>query len=102
MAKFELSTFDTKTGEVEKVHQRAFIPITLYLKFQKLAEETSENKVDTDKKMFNALKPLILELFPDLTEFEYDNNVDVADILFLWEKIVHKSAEISTGNSKNA
>ena len=42
MAKFELSVFNPTTGEKILTHKRDFMPVNLYIKFQKYSERQSE------------------------------------------------------------
>lgn len=102
MAKFELPIYNTKTGEIEKMVKRNFMPVNLYIRFQKLAEKTSGNKVKNDEEMFLLLQDLFLETFPEMTKDEYLNQTDIAQILNMWASIINKSTELSDGNSKNA
>ena len=101
MAKFELSVYDSKTGEVAKTYKRNFMPVSLYIQFQKLAEKLSANKVKTDAEMFQELKELFRETFPDLTEEEYQDQTDIAEVLIMFRDILDKSTQISSGDSKN-
>lgn len=101
MAKFELPIHDQKTGEVAKIHQRNFMPVTLYVKFQKLAEKLAGDKVKSDEEMFMLFEDLFIELFPELTKEEYQTGADVAEVLQVWNVVINKSTEIECGNSKN-
>lgn len=100
MAKFELSVYDAKTGDVEKVCKRNFMPVSLYIRFQQLSEKVVANKIGSDSDLFNALKPLFLETFPELTEDDYTSGTDVAEVLVMFRDIIDKSTQIG-GNSKN-
>ena len=102
MAKFELHVYNMKTEEVEKVHKRNFVPVNLYIQYQKLAEKLAQDKVKSDAEMFAALKGLFLETFPELTEDEYMNKTDIAEVLLMFRDLIGKSTEISSGDSKNA
>lgn len=102
MAKFELPIYDITTGEVVYTHKRNFMPVGLYIRFQEFAEKTTSEKFKSDKDFFKALQPLFLETFPDLTEDEYLNQTDIAQVLIMFRDILDKSTEISDGgNSKN-
>lgn len=101
MAKFELPIYDIKTGDVVKTVTRNFMPVNLYIRFQKLAEKVGADKVKSDEEMFIALEDLFLETFPDLTKDEYQKQTDIAQVLQTWGKIINKSTEISDGDSKN-
>lgn len=100
MSKFELSVYNAETGDVEKILKRNFMPVTLYIKFQKLAEKAAEQKIESDEEIFFAIKELFLETFRDLTEDEYLNQTDTSEVLTMFDRILKKSTEIS-GNSKN-
>lgn len=103
MAKFELSVYDATTEEVIKVHKRNFMPVSLYIRFQQLAEKLEANKVKSDAEMFAALKDLFCETFPELTEKEYNEQTDIAEVLIMFRDILEKSTHIATaGDSKNA
>ena len=101
MAKFELSLYDNKTGEKTATLTRAFMPVNLYIKFQQFNEKLLSDKIKDDIEMFKSLKELFLELFPDLTAEKYMNNTDVAEIIYMFGKIINKSTEFETDNSKN-
>lgn len=101
MAKFELSIYDTETGEIAKKHKRGFMPVNLYIRFQKLAEKLAAEKIKSDEEMFKALQPLFLETFPAMTEEEYQNQVDLAEVLRMFAAILNKSTEFAEGDSKN-
>lgn len=100
MAKFELPVYNAESGKVEKTVKRNFMPVTLFTRFQKFAEKL--DTLESDEKMYNGLKPLFLELFPELTEKEYTEQTDVAEVLKVWGDVINKSTEISEGSSKNA
>lgn len=102
MAKFELSIYDAATDKVVKTHKRNFMPVGLYIKYQQLAEKLSADKIKSDAEMFLALKDLFRETFPELTEDEYQNQTDIAEVLIMFRDILDKSTQISSGNSKNA
>lgn len=101
MAKFELPIYDATTGEIVKTYQRNFMPVNLYIRFQKLAEKTGSDKVKSDEELFKALQELFLETFPELTKEEYLNQTDIAVVLQIWARILNKSTEIAEGDSKN-
>ena len=101
MAKFELPIFNAATGEREKMVKRVFMPVNLYVRFQQFAEGLDVEKTKSDEEMFLALKPLFLEMFPEMTEEEYLNQVDIADVIFMLNDILEKSSRIKSGNSKN-
>jgi len=104
MAKFELPIYDVKTGEVVKTYQRNFMPVSLYIRFQKLSEKIVKDseKMKSDEELFMLIKDLFLETFSELTEEEYMNNTDVAGVLKTWHEIMSKSATIESKSSKNA
>lgn len=101
MAKFELPIYDAMTGEIVKTHQRNFMPVSLYIRFQKLAEKIGADKVKSDKEMFDALEDLFIETFPALTKEEYQNQTDIGEVLTLWVAVLQKSTAIAEGDSKN-
>ena len=101
MAKFELPIYDAMTGEIVKTHQRNFMPVNLYIRFQKLAEKIGADKVKTDKELFDSLEGLFLETFPSMTKEEYENQTDIAEVLTMWAAILQKSTAIAEGDSKN-
>lgn len=101
MAKFELPIYDAMTGEIVKTHQRNFMPVNLYIRFQKLAEKIGADKVKTDKELFDSLEELFLETFPSMTKEEYQTQTDIAEILTMWAAILEKSTKIAEGDSKN-
>lgn len=101
MAKFELPIYDPQTGEVVKTHKRNFMPVNLYIRFQKLAEKIGADKVKSDEEMFRALQELFLETFPDMTKEEYLNQTDIAEVLVVWANVLNKSTELASGDSKN-
>lgn len=100
MAKFELSIYNTKTGEVEKTYQRNFMPVSLFIKFQKFSEEVTANKIESDEIFYKKLKNLFTELFPDLTDSEYQNQTDAAEVIALFNFVLKKSTTLGD-NSKN-
>ena len=102
MAKFELKIHDTQTGEIVKTHKSGFVPVGLYIKFQQLSEKIIKDKVGSDAEMFELLKDLFREMFPELSSDEYDNQTDVAEILMMFREILDKSTQILPGDSKNA
>lgn len=101
MAKFELPIYDATTGEVIKTHKRNFMPVNLYIRYQAFAEKLGADKVKSDKDMFFAMKELFLETFPELTEEEYLNQTDIAEVLVMLRDILEKSTQIASGDSKN-
>ncbi len=101
MAKFELPIYDAMTGEIVKTHQRNFMPVNLYIRFQKLAEKIGADKVKTDKELFDSLEELFLETFPAMTKEEYQTQTDIAEVLTMWAAILEKSTKIAEGDSKN-
>lgn len=102
MAKFELKIYNTETGETEKVLQREFMPVSLFLKFQQFSEKLTGNKVENDAAMFAALKELYVEMFPSLTNDEYMNNTDAAEVLTLFRAVLVKATQIAGATKKNA
>lgn len=101
MAKFELPIFNVESGEIEKTYTRAFMPVDLYLRFQAFAEKTSKENFETDREFFAELKPLMLELFPQMTQAEYEKQTDIAMVLVLFANVIDKSTSIEDGDSKN-
>lgn len=101
MAKFELPIFSAATGKRDKILRRDFMPVNLYVRFQQFAEGLDVEKTESDEVMFHALKPLFLELFPEMTEEEYLNQVDIGDVIFMLHDILEKSSRIKSGDSKN-
>ncbi len=99
MAKFELSIYN-ENDEVVKTHQRNKCPVDLFLKFQQYSEKVTGDKVNNDKEFFAGLKGLFLEFFPAMTEKEYTNNTDVAEIIVLFNDIIKKATLFT--NEKNA
>jgi hypothetical protein len=98
MAKFELSIYD-ENDKVIKTYQRSKCPVDLFLKFQQFSEKVTGDKVNNDKEFFGGLKDLFLEFFPAMTEKEYTNNTDVAEIIVLFDKIIKKATQFT--NEKN-
>lgn len=101
MAKFELSVYDNQTGEIAKTVKRDFMPVGLYIRFQQLSEKLIKDEIKSDVDMFNSLKDLFLETFSDLTEKEYLECLDIAQVLVMFRDIIEKSTQLSSGNSKN-
>lgn len=101
MAKFELPVYDMKTEEIVKRHTRNFIPVNLYMKFHDLGDRIEKNKVGSDEELFVELKELFLETFPELTEEEYMNCTDTAQVIVMFRDILEKATKFQTGNSKN-
>lgn len=101
MAKFELPIRDVKTGEINTTIQRGFIPVGLFIKYQKFSEELIKANVQSDYEYFEKVEELVLETFPELTHEDYYERLDVADVLGIFKDIVTKATMISTGNSKN-
>ena len=101
MAKFELPIYDVKSEKIVTTHKRNFMPVSLYIRFQALSEKIVAEKVKNDEEMFLALKDLFLETFPEMTENEYLNQTDIAQVLVMFRDILEKSTQISDGNSKN-
>lgn len=102
MAKFELPIYNFETEKVEKTYKKNFMPVSLYIRFQKFSEEVVANKVKSDEEMFLMLKDLFLETFPELTEDEYLNKTDIGQILLMFRDILDKSTKFDEGDSKNA
>lgn len=100
MAKFELSVYDVATGEVAKTHKRNFMPVDLYIRFQKFSEKVTSMKFKTDIDFFVELKDLILEVFPDMTADEYLKQTDVAEVVKMFGDILTKATEFTAGDSK--
>lgn len=92
MAKFELNIYDMKTEAVEKTYQKNKIPVSLFLKYQELSAELLEKKVEKDLDMFIAVKDLFMETFDGLTESEYLNQTDTAEVLILFNNLLKKAA----------
>lgn len=101
MAKFELSVYNVKTEEKEKVCQRNLMPVSLYIKYQKLSEKLEGNKIKSDAELFAELKDIFLETFPELTAEEYMNQTDVGEVLATYGTIIGKATLFEAGNSKN-
>lgn len=91
MAKFELKIYDMKTEEVEKTYSRNKIPVNLFLAYQELSEKLVSEKIEKDIDMFKALKGLFMETFDGLTDNEYDEQVDVAEVLITFRNIIKKA-----------
>lgn len=92
MAKFELKIYEMKTEEVEKTYSRNKIPVNLFLKYQELSEKLVSEKIENDIDMFKAIKGLFMETFDGLTDNEYDEQVDVAEVLITFRNIIKKAA----------
>ncbi len=101
MAKFELPIYDPTTGDVQRVCQRNFMPVDLYIRFEKFAEKNVNGKEMDDVAFFAKLWELFREVFPDLTEQEFRNQVDTAQVLCIYTDVILKSAQLSDGDSKN-
>ena len=101
MAKFELPIYDAETGEVIKTVKRGFMPVSLYVRFQKFSEKVV-GEIKNDAELFDAMQPLFCELFPNMTKDEYKKQTDVAEVLQVLGDVMNKSTEFSAGNSKNA
>lgn len=99
MAKFELPIYNEK-DEIVKTHQRNKCPVDLFLKFQEYSAKVTSNEVENDTDFFNEIKGLMCELFPAMTEKEYTNNADVAEVIALFNKVVTKATQFET--AKNA
>lgn len=101
MAKFELNIYDMKTDEIVKTYQKNRLSLTLYCKFQDLNDKLGKQEIKSDRELFlEYYKDLFLELFPQMTEKEYTENTDPAEILALWNKIC-ETALIVGDSSKN-
>jgi hypothetical protein len=98
MAKFELSIYD-ENDKVVKTYQRNKCTVDLFLKFQQYSEKVTGDKVKNDTEFFAGLKDLFLEFFPAMTEKEYTNNTDVAEIIVLFNAIINKATKFT--NEKN-
>lgn len=92
MAKFELSIYDNN-DKVIKTHKRNKCTVEMFLKFQRYSEKVTGEKVKSDAEFFAGLKDLFLELFPDMTEGEYMNNTDVAEVIVLFNRVVTKATQ---------
>ena len=102
MAKFELPIYNAITGELEKTHKRNFMPVSLYIRFQEYAEKVEKNQDKmSEKQFFVDLKKLYLEMFPELTSEEYDNQTDVAKNMILFQYVLDVAKQIQGGDSKN-
>lgn len=99
MAKFELNIYD-HNDKVVKTHQRNKCPVELFLKFQQYSEKVTGEQITNDGDFFAGLKELFLELFPDMTENEYMNNTDVAEVIVLYSTVVRKATQFTS--AKNA
>ena len=102
MAKFELPIYNMETEEIKKTVQRNIVPLSLYLKFEKFAESLNDNNFKSDSEFFYAIEDLFCELFPALTRDEYENKVDIAEALAVFNSVLGKSKQLPRGNSKNA
>jgi hypothetical protein len=98
MAKFTLSIYD-ENDKVIKTHQRNKCPVDLFLRFQQYSEKVTGQEVKNDIEFFADLKGLVLELFPAMTEAEYTQNTDVAEVIKLFHDIITKATLISTGKN---
>lgn len=94
MAKYELSIYDAN-DKIIKTYQRNKCSVELFLKFQQYSVKVTENKVKNDAEFFKGMKELFLELFPAMTEAEYRNNTDVAELLVLFRTIVAKATQLN-------
>lgn len=99
MAKFEISIYDNN-DDIIKTHKRNKCTIEMFLKFQEYSERVTGAEVENDIAFFKGLKDLFLEFFPEMTETEYMNNTDVAEVIYLFNKIVTKATEFK--QEKNA
>ena len=95
MSKYELKIYD-ENDNVIKTHQRNKCSVDLFLKFQRYSEKVTGEKITNDKDFFAGLKELFLEFFPAMTEDEYKNNTDVAEIIVLFNSIVTKATHFTT------
>ena len=101
MAKFELKTYDMTNGETVKTYQKNIITVVLYCKFQELNENIKAKKVKNDIELFlTCYKDLMLEMFPEMTEREYLENTNPAEVVALWRKVCN-TALILGDNEKN-
>lgn len=99
MAKFELNIYGDNDSIV-KTHQRNKCSVDLFLKFQRYSEKVTGEKVKSDNEFFAGLKELFLEFFPEMTEAEYTNSTDVAEIIILFNNIITKATQFTS--EKNA
>jgi hypothetical protein len=99
MAKFELSIYD-ENDKVIKTYQRNKCSVDTFLKFQKYSEKITGDKVKNDVEFFAELKGLFVEMFPAMTESEYMNNTDVAEVIALFNTVISKATQFTAG--KNA
>lgn len=103
MAKFELKIYDPKTGDVERTVKTAFLPVGLYVRFQKFAEKWGDYD-DDSAKFFDEIKAPFLELFQDMTAEEFESKTDTNEVIRLWRKILTKATDLTDeeNDSKNA
>lgn len=94
MAKYELSIYD-ENDKVIKTFQRNKCSVEMFLKFQQYSQKVAESKVKNDAEFFKGLKELFLEMFPAMTESEYKNNTDVAEVIVLFRTIVAKATHLT-------
>jgi hypothetical protein len=66
------------------------------LKFRSYSEKVTSEKVESDNDFFAGLKDLFLEFFPAMTESEYKNNTDVAEIIVLFDKIIKRATQFTS------
>lgn len=102
MAKFELPIYG-KNGEVIKTAKRDFVPIDLFIRFQKLSERLIAQDFKDDAEMFDEIEKAILEAFPTVTKDELRGGTDMAYLLYIINDIVSRAAmfEGSSDVSKN-
>lgn len=96
--KYALKIYDMKNQKVIKTVGRDVISVSLYMKYQEMAESVQAEKVKSDIDLFKKIKDLFLETFTDLTEDEYFNNTDPAEVLSVWNNILSKGVLINTKN----
>ena len=94
MAKYELSTYDGNDN-VLKTYQRNKCSVELFLKFQQYSQKVTEREVKNDVEFFKGLQELFLEMFPEMTEAEYKNKTDVAEIIVLFHTIIAKATHMT-------
>lgn len=98
MAKFTLSIYD-EYDKVIKTYQRNKCPVDLFLRFQQYSEKVTGAQIKNDIEFFADLKGLILELFPAMTEEEYNNNTDTAEVIKIFNDVISKATLISAGKN---
>lgn len=90
--KYSLNVYG-EDSEIMKTVGTNFVPTGLFIRALKMSEEIKKEK-KSELESFDVITGIVLELFPDLTEYELMKSCDIGDVISIFKQVIARANEI--------